>query len=503
MEEEILLKQLLSVNEVFSKVIPIIEPKYFTQQGCARIIKLAKDYYIKYSTIPTLQEIIVMIREVPNAELRKAIATDLKVINSHEIIANTEFVLEKFVNFIKNSIFTEALIIGSDAIQEKNEEKILKSKELMEEMSKISINSDLGLDFDNIQEMIDYYENKLYGIKTQHNELNKRLGPGFLPGTLSIIMAASGIGKSLLMTDVISGNIKDNKNVLLISMEMQDKEIMKRVHANALDLPINHLTDLSLTEGQREQLKEKDNTREILSKDEILQKYNKLKMSGRCGRLYIKDYPNGSFSPLMLESLLDNYKLEQNIEFDLVYLDYLGIMKSDLITPNAGLYSYIKSIVEETRAIAKKREIPIISASQLNRSATGSNLNIADVDNDSVSDSIGTVQTADFILFLLQTPVMKEEGLLTCKVTKNRFNGRTDYWDMNIDYKHMRFSDAINSSGMQNKEINKTLAEIKAYDMKIIKAKDNEIKDDFGSSEISETSEIKPELDVLAELGLT
>lgn len=131
-------------------------------------------------------------------------------------------------------------------------------------------------------------------------------------------------------------------------------------------------------------------------------------------------------------------------------------------------------------------------------SATGANLDIKSVDNDSVSDSIGTVQTADFIMFLLQTPQMKEEGLMTCKVTKNRFTGRTDFWDMNIDYEHMKFSDAIvDGGGMNALEVKTEVATIMSEDIAKIKAHDNAIKADFDQVPINE------EFDINAVLGLT
>lgn len=481
MFEQILLKKLIYSGEFFSKVVPIIKPNHFTSQGCSKIYGLLHQYYYEYKQIPTITELVAQVKNVPNVELRKEIVTELQAVSATELVENTEFMIKETVDFVKNAIFTEALIIGSDAISEKDENKILKSKELMEEMSKISIDSDLGLDFDDIEAMIEYYQNKLVGVLTQHLELNKRLGTGFLPGTLSIIMAASGIGKSLLMTDLVSGNIKEGKNVLLVSMEMEDKEIMKRVHANALGLPINKLTSIS--------------------PDAIRIAHEKFSKENTLGKFYIKDYPTGTFSPLMLDALLDNYKTEKGIEFDIIYLDYLGIMKSDLITANAGLYSYIKSIVEETRSIAKKRRIPIVSASQLNRSATGASLDIKSVDNDSVSDSIGTVQTADFIMFLLQTPQMKEEGLMTCKVTKNRFTGRTDYWDMNINYDHMKFSDAIvDGGGMDAMEVKSEIATIMMEDIAKIKAKDNALTNDFDSP-IGETP-INEEFDINQVLGL-
>lgn len=70
-------------------------------------------------------------------------------------------------------------------------------------------------------------------------------------------------------------------------------------------------------------------------------------------------------------------------------------------------------------------------------------VNNLESDNAAVSDSIGTVQTADFICFLLQTEEMKERKEVIFKITKNRFNGRTDYFTMSIDYEKMRFTDVI------------------------------------------------------------
>ena len=138
------------------------------------------------------------------------------------------------------------------------------------------------------------------------------------------------------------------------------KEIMKRVHANALDLPINSLIDLSKTQGELDKIqKGTDNEpgRRTLSKD-IIAAYNKMKLDGNNGKLFVKDYPAGSFSSLMLEQLIDSYKIEKNVTIDIVFVDYLGIMKSDRVSPGVGLYSYIKSIGEELRSVAQKKKYP-------------------------------------------------------------------------------------------------------------------------------------------------
>jgi len=335
--EPILLKKLTFNGEFFGKAIPILKKKYFSGIGNQELFGLVLEYYAVYRDIPSLTELVAKVKNVSNSEIRSEIITSLQKVNKTEEVQNTEFMLDETVSWVKDAIYIEALQIGADGAQKKDDDLKKKAKQIMEEMSKVSIDSDLGLDFDDIDAMIAYYSEKNSGIKTQHKELNKRLGAGFLEGTLSIILAASGIGKSLLMTDLISGFIKNGKKVLLVSLEMADKEIMKRVHANAMDLPINSLLDLSKTEAELNRL-----DRPIVTKEQVLAAYNKLKTSGDCGKLFVKDYPSGSLSPLMLEQLIESYKIEQNIEFDAVFVDYIGIMKSDLLTPAAGLYSYIK-----------------------------------------------------------------------------------------------------------------------------------------------------------------
>jgi hypothetical protein len=116
-------------------------------------------------------------------------------------------------------------------------------------------------------------------------------------------------------------------------------------------------------------------------------------------------------------------------------------------------------------------------------------VNNVDASNDSVSDSIGTIMTADFIVFLLQNEQMKEENLITCKVTKNRFTGRTDQWDMNIDYEHMRFNDLLvqTGTGMTSTEVNSTIESTYRQDLVIMKENDMTKDEEF---------------DILAELGL-
>jgi replicative DNA helicase len=435
MFEEILLKSLIYDGTFFNKCFNLLKAEYFKNTGNSEAFKLLKGYYAQYKERPSEIALVTMVKDVPNEETRKAIIESLKTVAKTDQNTNTNFMVNETVKFVKDSIYYKGLEIGADGLMNKDEAKMKKAQSLFEEMAKVQVDSNLGLDFDNVEEQIAYYSKREYGIKTQHKSLNKRLGSGFLPGTLNIILAGQGVGKSLLMCDLISGMLQSGKNILMVSLEMSENEMLKRIQANVFDIGVNTFRDLALTESELQNL-----DRPATTKDEILSAYNKFKMSGTCGRFFVKEYPAGSFSALMLADLVDKFRVERNLKFDAIFIDYLGIMKSDLMTPNAGLYSYVKSIGEEVRAQAVNLGVPIISASQLNRIAVNK---VEGVDNSAVSDSYGTTATADLMVFLLQTEEMKSKSEIVVKFTKNRYTGMTDLFTMNIDYDHMRFSDVV------------------------------------------------------------
>ena len=362
MFESIILKSLLGDGEFFNKTIGILKSDYFKSFGDQQVFKLIKEYYSKYHQKPQNVSLVAMVKDVPNEETRKSIIESLKKVSETELNTNTQFMCDETIKFIKSAIFYKGLEVGSDGLMNKDESKMKKAQSIMEEMNKVQIDSDLGLDFDDLDKQIEYYSKREYGIKTQHKSLNKRLGAGFLPGTLNVILAAQGVGKSLLMCDLISGMLLENKNILLVSLEMSQNEMLKRIQSNVFNIDINTFRDLSKTRGELQGLE-----RPFTTKEQVIQEYDRVKASGKCGKLFIKEYPAGSMGASILQDLVDKFYTEKNIKFDIIFIDYLGIMKSDLLSPNSGLYSYVKSIGEEVRAFAVRNSVPVVTASQLNR----------------------------------------------------------------------------------------------------------------------------------------
>ena len=78
----------------------------------------------------------------------------------------------------------------------------------------------------------------------------------------------------------------------------------------------------------------------------------------------------------------------------------------------------VKAIAEELRGLAVEWNIPVVSATQLNRAGFMS----TDVGLEDTSESFGLPATADFMFALISTEELEEHNQIKVKQLKNRYN---------------------------------------------------------------------------------
>jgi len=113
-----------------------------------------------------------------------------------------------------------------------------------------------------------------------------------------------------------------------------------------------------------------------------------------------------------------------------------------------NLYQLVKSIAEELRGFAVEIEVPIVSATQLNRSGFMS----SDIDLGDTSESFGLPATADFFVGIQTSDELEEKGLLLVKQLKNRYNDPSQYkrFIIGVDRSKMRLFDVQDQSQINN-----------------------------------------------------
>ena len=115
---------------------------------------------------------------------------------------------------------------------------------------------------------------------------------------------------------------------------------------------------------------------------------------------------------------------------------------------------YVKSIAEELRGLAVETNLPIVTATQVNRSGfTNSDPGLEDT-----SESFGLPATADFMFAMISNEALDDLGQVAIKQLKNRYNDPSFHrkFVVAVDRTMMRLSDCDQTEQKDEAVMNNT-----------------------------------------------
>jgi archaellum biogenesis ATPase FlaH len=421
--EQIILKNLISDEKYMRKVLPFIKPEYF--EGVYRQMFTNVGVYAgKYNRLPTQEAFRIEIDESDRY-------TDEQYRHAMEIIpqifdgtpSDEEHLLEVTEKWCQDRALFNAVMESISIIDGKHE--TLSKNALPDILSTalgVSFDTNVGHDYlGNFEERYEFYHRTEERLPFDLEYFNMITKGGLPKKTLNIILAGTGVGKSLFMCHQAAAALSDGKNVLYITMEMAEERIAERIDANLLNIPIDQITTLS-----------RENFSERVAN--ISKRTN--------GKLIIKEYPTGQANVSHFRSLLSELKLKKSFEPDIIFIDYLNICASSRMKAMGGSinsYTYIKAIAEEMRGLAVEFNVPIVSATQTTRSGFSN----SDIGLEDTSESFGLPATADLMFALISNEELEAMGQIAVKQLKNRYNDPTykKRFVIGVDRSKMRLFD--------------------------------------------------------------
>ena len=421
MIEPLILGSLLHNEEYTRKVLPFLEEEYFDSLENKLIYRTIDTYIKDYNSVPTKDALRLSLEESRSVS-EEQFEVISKTINelSYDEKNSEDWLLDKTETFCQDKALYNA-IRTSIGVMDSNDSKLDKGSipKLLQDALGVSFDNSVGHDFlENVDERYEFYHRKEARIEFDIELLNTITKGGLPRKSLNIILAGTGVGKSLAMCHFAASNLMHGKNVLYITLEMAEERIAERIDANLLDASIDEI--------------------HMMPKDVFEKKVNRLK-SKTPGKLIVKEYPTASAGSGHFRHLLNELKLKKNFTPDIIYVDYLNICTSSRIKANAMANSYtlIKSIAEELRGLAVEYDVPIVSATQTTRSGFSS----SDVGLEDTSESFGLPATADFMVALIATEELEQLGQIMIKQLKNRWGdpNSNKRFVIGIDRSRMRF----------------------------------------------------------------
>ena len=398
-----ILSNLIHNEEYTRKVIPFIRSEYFTDYTEREIYKVVSNYVEKYNNTPSIEAIDIDLQKTnQNEEQYKTLQNYIEQLQPSE--SEYVWLLDETEKWCKDRAIYNAIFSGIQIIDGKDKKKTPEAiPDILTKALAVSFDTQVGHDYiDQSTERYEFYHTVEEKIPFDLDFFNKITKGGMPNKTLNVVLAGTGVGKSLFMCHVAAASLMKNYNVLYITLEMAEKKIAERIDANLMNISLDDLHDLP--------------ARMFNDKFSRIQKKTQ-------GKLIVKEYPTASANTGHFRALLNELALKKSFRPDIVFVDYLNICSSSRFKMGASInsYSYIKSIAEELRGLAVEFNLPIMSATQTTRQGYVS----TDVGLEDTSESFGLPATADLMFAIISTEELEKLNQLLVKQLKNRYNDPT------------------------------------------------------------------------------
>ena len=419
----------LIYNENFTrKSLPHLKVEYFEKFN-APVYKLILSFISTYNKLPNSAALEIEFQNSDHVSRNDAneVLSLIRALDKEEKVDDT-WLIDSTEKWCKDRAVYLAIMESIEIIDGKKSDKSEGAiPEILSDALGVSFDSNVGHDYiENSDERFAFYHKKENKMPFDIEMLNTITKGGVGRKTLNIILAGTGVGKSLAMCHFAAAALTEGQSVLYITLEMAEEKIAERIDANLFDVDIGDI--------------------ENMPKELFDTKVKKIQSKTQ-GKLIVKEYPTAVAHAGHFRALLEELKMKKDFKPDVIFIDYLNIAASSRMKGLGGSinsYSYVKAIAEELRGIAVEFNVPIWSATQVTRTGFGN----SDVEITDTSESFGLPATCDLMIALISTEQLEGMNQLMVKQLKNRYNDPTQNkrFVVGIDRAKMRLYDVETSA---------------------------------------------------------
>ena len=407
---------------VKTKYLKSIKSGFYTSQEIDILSQLSNKFFERFNETPKQEQLNMLIQRSEKAKekitpeiLTLIFEVDLDQYDDEWLTTTAEAWI-KWRTFDTSLIDTIEFIKTTQVTPENVDSIVQKVKSLINDRNNLSFNSDLGLDF---FEVDSHDQKDTEKISTGYNFLDRMLGGGYdRGGNLIVYAGEQNIGKSIYLANDAANFVKMGTNTVVVTAEMAAHKFVKRIGSNLLTININEYA---------EKAKNKDHIKRRLETvgDGLTPP----------GSLFVKQFPTSQATVLDIEAYVNQIEEERQIKVGAVVIDYINILANYRNQNTENTYMKIKQIAEDLRAMGIRNNWLIVTATQITRNG----YNSSDIGMTDIAESAGLSHTADVMLGIIQDDLMRANAEYWLKVLKIRDGeGKGTKCKLNINWNYMR-----------------------------------------------------------------
>jgi replicative DNA helicase len=225
-------------------------------------------------------------------------------------------------------------------------------------------------------------------VPTPWTEFNELLQGGLGNGDFGLMFGGPGAGKSWSLVAIAGHAVKMGFNVVYYTLELGEDYVGRRFDAYFTQIPANEITF------------HKDKVEAIMGKIP--------------GKLIIKGFSPGKASISSVESHIQKCT-DLGTKPDLIVIDYVDLLRSKRVSRERK--EEIDDIYTSTKGLARELDIPVWSASQVNRQGAQDEV----IEGHKAAGSYDKMMITDFAASISRRAKDKQTGIGRFHIMKNRY----------------------------------------------------------------------------------
>jgi replicative DNA helicase len=377
------LSSLLNHKEFLTNVHDILDESHFTNQAHKWVVSNILSYYAKYHTTPTPEVLKSEYEKVTNDVLKVSIKEQLREAYK-QVDTDSEYIEGEFSAFCKNQQLKKALLSSVDMLQAQDYDSI---RAIIDSALKAGADKNLGHEY--VKDIEARYRNEhRITVPTPWTEFNELLQGGLGNGDFGLMFGGPGAGKSWSLVAIAGHAVKMGFNVIYYTLELGEDYVGRRFDAYFTQIPANEITF------------HKDKVEAIMGKIP--------------GKLIIKGFSPGKASISSVESHIQKCT-DLGTKPDLIVIDYVDLLRSKRVSRERK--EEIDDIYTSTKGLARELDIPVWSASQVNRQGAQDEV----IEGHKAAGSYDKMMITDFAASISRRAKDKQTGIGRFHIMKNRY----------------------------------------------------------------------------------
>ena len=422
--ERVIIKLLFTNEDIRDKIFPFLKTEIFDADFLNQnIVKHILSFSDKHDRFPNDVEISTYIKDEKTVkQLQSCLSENIEKYETDMMLEELEDYFKRKLLF--NDVDFLANIIKNDELDRAGEVP----DKIMDSLS-FSFNTEIGLDFfEDPERLFESLSATDKVVPSGIRALDSLIEGGFHEKSLSLFLAGTNVGKTLIMCSLAANMIMQNKSVLYITFEDSEDKIANRIMFNLLD-------------ADKAQLR-------TMSKEAFMKRFENVKKIVK-NKLIIKEFPEYSISANNIKQLMKDLKQKKKFIPEIIFIDYIGCMlPNGRQNSNLNSNDVLRLVAGQTRAIGMEYGIPIVSGAQTNRGGSTS----SEIDLTDTADSFGQTMKADVIFGVTETPELAAAGLYTFFLLKSRYGLKGMKISVGVDKFKQRLYNVLDEEELQPRQ---------------------------------------------------